>query len=338
MHRYRRFIRAPRGGRPRPIDLLICWFALVVSSAAIAEERPLPEPLTLQAAMAMAAEHPRVRLATAAAGDLPPPPRPLFLACHDAAFDGARTGDWRRNSDASALLTALAAQQLEIMRRYFDVLLADLSYMRDNEAMAVGYIQFDRAEARRGLGQRSPLEVSELEAAYQLIRRQRAASDAARRVTRSMLAQALNTPETLPKTLIEPSSTPATETPALDDVVTAALADNPKLMELGGDDPDRQALVTMSLRQRALELLERLALLGVAAEQTRIVADWRDLKLDQSRTLYEMEVTADLGYSMSQQTKARRDELEVQLCQTLTRAELAALQGKALLDGGSPQP
>jgi hypothetical protein len=94
----------------------------------------------------------------------------------------------------------------------------------------------------------------------------------------------------------------------------------------------------MSLRQRALELLERLALLGVAAEQTRIVADWRDLKLDQSRTLYEMEVTADLGYSMSQQTKARRDELEVQLCQTLTRAELAALQGKALLDGGSPQP
>jgi hypothetical protein len=87
----------------------------------------------------------------------------------------------------------------------------------------------------------------------------------------------------------------------------------------------------MRVRQRGLELLERLALLDVAAEQTRIAADWRDLKLDQSRTLYEMEATADLGYSMSQQTKARRDETMVALCRHLTLAELDALRGRPVL-------
>jgi hypothetical protein len=46
--------------------------------------------------------------------------------------------------------------------------------------------------------------------------------------------------------------------------------------------------------------------------------------------MYEMEVTADLGYSMSQQTKARRDELAVAFCRALTLAELDALQGRPI--------
>jgi hypothetical protein len=50
--------------------------------------------------------------------------------------------------------------------------------------------------------------------------------------------------------------------------------------------------------------------------------------------MYEMEVTADLGFSMSQQTKAYRDQVAVRFCQALTLAELNALQGKAL-DGAS---
>lgn len=292
---------------------------------------PLPDPLTLQAALERADGHPRVALGVEGVAGLPRPPRPLYLACHDVAFEGTRRGDWQRNGGFNALLPPAAAQRLEIMQRYFDVLLADLSYMRDNEAMAVGYIQYDRAEARRGLGQFSPLAVAELEAAYQLIRRQRAASDAARRVTRSLLAQAVGTPEQLPKTLVEPPPAVGAEPPALDAFVAAALANNPKVAALGGADLNRSALVAMAVRQRGLELMERLELLDVAAEQTRIAADWRDLKLDQSRTLYEMEATADLGYSMSQQTKARRDETMVALCRQLTLAELDALRGRPVL-------
>jgi hypothetical protein len=111
---------------------------------------PLPDPLTLQAALDRADGHPRVALGVEGAAGLPRPPRPLYLACHDVAFEGTRRGDWQRNGGFDALLPPAAAQRLEIMQRYFDVLLADLSYMRDNEAMAVGYIQFDRAEARAG--------------------------------------------------------------------------------------------------------------------------------------------------------------------------------------------
>jgi hypothetical protein len=44
--------------------------------------------------------------------------------------------------------------------------------------------------------------------------------------------------------------------------------------------------------------------------------------------MYELEAKADLGFSMSQQTKARRDEQETAFCRALTRAELNALQGQ----------
>jgi hypothetical protein len=309
------------------VPAIAAWLSL----AGAASAQSLPEPLTLAQAVTYAEAHPRVR----AGADplLPPRPQPLYLGCHSLAFPGARGGDQARDVAWGPLLPPLAAQQLEIMQRFYDALLADLSYMRDNEAMAVGYVQFDRARARSELGQFSDLAVAELEAAYQLIRRRRAASDAARRLTRSLLAQALGTPGDLPKTLVQPPSAPDLyPAPELDDVVAAALADNRRVQELltRGDEA-AHALVAMAVRQRALELLLRLEVLAVAAEQTRTEADWRDLKLDQSRTMYEMEVTADLGYSMSQQTKARRDEAAVALCRSLTLAELGALEGRPVV-------
>jgi hypothetical protein len=317
--------RLPRAARRR--NRLLCTLVLLLAAAAKVPAASPPDPLTLTAALGFADAHPRVQ-----AGDqawLPPRPQPLHLACHTLVFDNARPADAERDTAWGPLLPAAAAQRLEIMQRFFDVLLADLSYMRDNEAMAVAYIQFDRAQNRRDLGQYSPLAVAELEAAYQVIRRRRAASDAARRVTRSLLAQALGTPEDLPKNLVDPPPAADAPLPELAAVVDAALANNPRIRALrDGTDTAQDTLVTMAVRQQALELLERLELLAVAAEQTRVEADWRDLKLDQSRTMYEMEVTADLGYSMSRQTKARRDRMAVDLCRTLTRAQLDALQGK----------
>ena len=118
------------------------------------------------------------------------------------------------------MLSSADAQRLEIMQRFYDVLLADLSFARDNEAMAVAFIQFDRAEAREELGQFSPLRTAELQADYQLIRRQRAASEAAQRVTRALLATALGYPTSLPRQLMTPELDPTTaEAPELDAIV-----------------------------------------------------------------------------------------------------------------------
>jgi hypothetical protein len=193
----------------------------------------------------------------------------------------------------------------------------------------VAFIRFDRAEARGELGQFSAPKIAELRAQYQLIRRQRAASEAAQRVTRAMLATALGHPESLPRELIPPELEEFREPPAgLDSIVERALQDNPRLRALmQGRDETEQALLRMAVRERALELTTRLELLEVVAEQTRTASDWRDLELDERRTLYELEAASDLGFSMSQQTKARRDEKEAAFCHRLTLAELNALQG-----------
>ncbi|WP_242479187.1 TolC family protein [Lamprobacter modestohalophilus] len=313
---------------------MVMLLATVATTTTNADEAlvDVPDPLSLEQALGFAETHPRVRAEQATTGtslDLPRA-QPLYLGCHSLAFSGARVNDAERDVAWSALLSSTNAQRLEITQRFYDVLLADLSFARDNEAMAVAFIQFDRAEAREALGQFSPLRTAELQADYQLIRRQRAASEAAQRVTRAMLATAMGHPASLPRQLITPAldaSTP--ESMDLDTVVNAAIEHNPEVKTLmQGRSDAEQALVRMAVRERALELLTRLQLLQVIAEQARSESDWRDLKLDESRTLYELEAKADLGFSMSQQTKARRDEQETAFCRALTRAELNALRGQ----------
>jgi len=299
---------------------------------AFADQDGLTDPLGLEQALGYADQHPRSGVGIEATRRYPRR-QPLYLDCHALAYSSTlATGD-RRNRMADALLAPVVAQRLEIMERFFDVLLADLSYSRDNEAMAVAYIQFDRAGARRDLGQYSELHVLALEAVFQEIRRRYIASTLSQRLTRSLLAQAVDHPLTLPREL-NPPQLPALpdELPGLDEVVDGSLAGNQWLVDLkaGSEEPVRR-LVDMEIRQQALELLLRLE--GLAASKQYAVTESmrRDLKLDESRTLYEQEVKSDLGYSMSQQTLARLREQRVAYCQILTWAELNALQGLPLL-------
>lgn len=95
-------------------------------------------------------------------------------------------------------------QYLNIMKRYFDVVLADLQFYRYNEEMAVAYIQFDRMQTREKLGQYTEIDVAEKEVEYQHVRRLRIFSQNQQRVTRSLLAQALNKPNNLPATVTKP--------------------------------------------------------------------------------------------------------------------------------------
>ncbi len=313
---------------PVALALLLC------AGVGLADDRPaLPSPLSLAQALAQAEGHPR--LVSTDAATIYPRPEPLFLGCHGLAFPAMRAGDAQRDSAWTLPVSPLAAQRLEILQRFFDVLLADLRYAEDNEAMAVAYIQFDRAGVRAELGQTSPIRVAELEVAYQRIRLRRAASAAAQRLTRSLLAQAMGRAQTLPRDLIEPQlaqPTDGAETLAdPEPMVRQALAENRWLgQRLVDAEAAERGLLEMALRTRVLELSTRLGLLEVAADEARSVTTWRDLALDDSRTRYEMEAAADLGYSMSRQTEARRREAEVRYCRALTRAQLDALQGRAI--------
>lgn len=309
---------------------ILALLILAVVETATGVAWAVPDPLSLEQSLKTLVAHPRMT----ASADLEarfPRRQSLYLDCHGLAFNHSLFDDPSRNQPLAALLSPLAAQQLEVMARFFDVLLADLSFASESEAMAVAYIQFDRAAVRRQLGQVSELRVLELETVYQDLLHRRAASEIAQQWTRALLAQALGQPEDVPSNLTEPTM-PAlpNEFPTPDTLLTVAAA-APAARALVQDRPESErALIRMELRQQILELLLRLKALVATERSVRTESNWRDLKLDESRTLYDQEVTADLGYSMSQQTQTRLLKKRVAYCQALTWAELNALADRPL--------
>lgn len=104
-----------------------------------------------------------------------------------------------------ALFNVESLRRLDIMARYFDVLLADQQYAADNEFMAVAYVSWDNARDRFALGQISQPELIRLEADFQDIRERRNASLLGMRSSRQKLANAIYRPGNLPTELAEPA-------------------------------------------------------------------------------------------------------------------------------------
>ncbi len=295
-----------------------------------------------------------------------------------------------------ALLTdARQQRRITIMQRFFDVILADLRYARDNEAMAVAYVNLDRLRDRHKLHQISDIDLLGAEADYQKLLRSRTASASAQRSTRAKLALAMNRPEQLPGDLAAPDLAGAwRELPDVSQLQARALASNPRLRALreqllaatrrleaaraaanpvirgeletsaysrtlgsydhwragvilevplytGGrvkaEIAQRQAEIAdaraqlaqgeMDVRQAVLDLWLDLDTLRVQKGEAKAEADFRDLYLDRSRALYEMEVKADLGDSMVRTTGAQLYEAQTTYAAALAQARLDALMG-----------
>ena len=318
--------------RRSPVPALTLF--LVLGTAAGAP--PLPEPLSMEQALALADSHPRVQASAAVAARLPRR-HPLYLDCHTLAFGVI---DPARGRPLAPLIEPIPAQRLEIMERIFDVLLADLSFSSASEAMAVAYVQLDRARARGELGQTSPLRVSELDAVYEDMLHERTAGELGQHWTRALLAQALDRPETLPRDLVKPMLPPQPEAPLpLAALVAAAVGEPAAGAGLSADSAAAdQQLARLELRQQVVEVRLRLLALAAAARKLRSESAYRDLKLDESRTLYEQEVSADLGYAMSQQTMTRMQEARVGYCRALAWAELNALTGRPVWPAAGSTP
>lgn len=117
------------------------------------------------------------------------------------AEDAARSEIAARDA---ALITAQDRRRLDIMARFFDVLVADQQYTADNEFMAVAYVNFDNGRERHALGQISSVELAEMENRFQDWRVRRDLSERRLRATRAQLANAINRPGVLPGELIDP--------------------------------------------------------------------------------------------------------------------------------------
>ncbi|MDH5435715.1 MAG: TolC family protein [Gammaproteobacteria bacterium] len=287
-------------------------------------------------------------------------------------------------------------RRTEIMARYFDVLLSDLEYIRDNEAMAVDYVRFDNIKDRHALGQVSDIDLKEAESVYQQSRRIRYASQTKQRLHRARLALALNRPESLSSSLALPALKNINrEIPELDVLYKEARQNNlvvhamRKQLEAAqmrvmaaragggpvlrgeieaniyerqyGSRDDMQAGLVLEIPlskggsvkadiareqanvrryqaelvakerevdQKMLELWLQLDVLRVQREEVNVLIDYRDLYLDRSRALYELEVKTDLGDSMVRFSDARLREAQTRYAIELVWAKLDALSGR----------
>ena len=401
---------------------------------------PLPEPFRLEDAIELSgAAHPKVRRAQAEralAGveRLEAEADQGFTA--DARIQGryiepnAAAGDQSRNDSSVTLSlrqplydfgraeTALQAaeteyqardveveqvgieQRLEVLRRYFDVVEADLAFNVVNEGMAIAFIRWDRLTDRNELGQVSDIDVSEAHAAFNRLRAAVRAAATRQRSARALLANALNRPGALPSTVEAPelrgNARALEEFPLL---LAAAQRHNPELRvlrgrlaaaeyrlqaalassrptlsaqfdagawnrELGGRDAWAAGLVLdiplftggrrdarterrraerdrlqadldaarLDIRQRLLEAWLAVDVARVRVEEAQVTLDYRDLYLDRSRALYELEAQADLGDAMTRWSEARLAQAEVDHALAMALARLDALTGAPVFE------
>jgi outer membrane protein TolC len=331
------------------------------------------------------------------------------LRIHKRLYDFGRTDYLTAAAEAElrgreqALLSTRQQRRLEVMTRYFDVLLADLEQARDMETMAIAFVRVDRARSRHELGQVSDIELLELESRYQALLRRQRTSQAKQRASRSRLALSLNFPGELPANLeFPPLPELDREAGEVETLVEAALTDNPELRALrqsveaarkrtdaatagngavlrgeiegaaynrylGSSNPFTAALVLdvplssggaldaeaarnralrrqkqaelasreLEVRQAVLDQWLELQTLDARRKELAAMGEFRELDFDRSRTLYEMEVAADLGDSMAKISEVRLLQAENDFNTALSWARLDALTGR-LIDGTDP--
>jgi len=87
---------------------------------------------------------------------------------------------------------------------------------------------------------------------------------------------------------------------------------------------------TLQLRQALLETWLQLENLRVEREGGQVQLDYRDLYLDRSRALYELEVKTDLGDAMVMTSEARMHAAQVEFDTIRAWARLQVLQGQSV--------
>ncbi|MGB9093589.1 MAG: TolC family protein [Gallionella sp.] len=329
----------------------------------------------------------------------------IRLTARKTIYDFGRSDDaeqaaaFELRAREADLTSTLDQRRLDIMARYFDVLLADMQYTVDNELMAVYYVNYDQGKDRLAQGQISSVELAELESRYQDILLKRNTSAERQRLTRAMLANAMNRPGVLPGDLEDPKL-PGNQRalPDYETLLPIMLNNNPRLhaqqemlaatqqrisslraetgptldAEIEAADYSRAATtrnnysaglilswplyqgnrsdsrvaremarfnklqagtekLKMDLTQALLETcLDITRLQGTAREAARKYTGYRDLQLERSRGLYELELKSNLGTSMSETSDARLRTRRNEYQLALSFAHLEALLGKPL--------
>lgn len=151
-------------------------------------------------------------------------------------FDFGRTDKayqaWLLNEQAeqAQMQAAQKAFRLRLMQAYFNVLLADLKYRVENEAMAIAYVTLDKVRENYELKRVSDAELYQHEVEYQkaFVKRQKAQADLRR--SRMLLANIMGRPDGVINKLTIPDLPKLPEKLlAVEDYLQLAVDQNPQL-------------------------------------------------------------------------------------------------------------
>jgi len=161
----------------------------------------------------------------------------IRLTARKTLYDFGRSSNaelaaqYELNAREADLTSMLSKRRLEIMRRYFDVLLADMSNTVESELTSVYYTSFQHGKDRLELGQISPIDLAELETRYRDTVEKRSASAQRQRLTRLLLANAMNRPNDLLGELEDPKLPGNQRTlPEYETLLSVLLNNNPRLL------------------------------------------------------------------------------------------------------------
>jgi len=296
-------------------------------------------------------------------------------------------------------------QQIEILTRYFDVLLADWRYLIDDEEMTLAFLHYDRLRERRELFDGiAEVDILEAETRYRELFAVRSNSLLNQQRTRLLLSNALGHPEERPRDLETPDLSFWLEREAadFDNLMELAAQGNPDILaakqqlasananielakasyrpslyaevELSeferatGSRDDIRASINLEIplyqgskkriarskaeidveqaeaelriteeriRQQVFELLQTLQIATLEKNAATTRENYRDLYLDRSRALYEMEVRTDLGDAQAKLLEATWLSAKADFRVAASWAKLDAMLGRAVLPNDS---
>ena len=151
-----------------------------------------------------------------------------------------------------------ANYRLQLIKAYFDVLLADMQYRVLDEQMAVVYVGLDQSKDRHQVGEISDVDLAKRNYEYQQILVQRNRAEWAQRQKRMVLANLLGFPKSLPDQLKLPDFTllhkAIVQLPEVDQLIQLGLQRSPELLALQKQVAAQQARVAAAKAQKYPEL------------------------------------------------------------------------------------
>ena len=203
-------------------------------------------------------------------------------------------------------------RRIDITRRFFEVILSDLKYVWDNEALAIAYVRFDKLKQEHALSRISDIVLLKAENDYEEVRYLRYNSENSQRNTRALLAETLNRPGELPSDLTTPElQYHKREVPEYEELVNQALQQNVRLKLLEAQLEAANKRI-QAARYQARPTLDAKLEVSDYSRESSSNDDWR-AQLNLTIPLFEHQgIQADVAKARSTMLKQRAMLLDEQ--------------------------